>query len=79
MSELEWELRRIPTPSALRAPGISPPRRGAVAEFAALEFPRESVAWVVGTHRRKKAKVAAKPEPKAPKTKQQKLDRFWGV
>ena len=49
MSENEWEPSRLPrrTLPALALPGrpASPP----IAEYLALEFPRESATWLVGS------------------------------
>lgn len=47
MTDYEWEpgrLPRTPTPKSL---GGSRYRRGPIADYLALEFPRESVAWVM--------------------------------
>jgi hypothetical protein len=52
MTEYEWEIRRIPrAPDVRHLVGHYHHRKGPIAEYAALEFPRESVTWV------------AKPDP----------------
>jgi hypothetical protein len=46
MTEYEWETERLPkAPDARWLPGYRP-RKGPLAEYALLEFPRESVTWV---------------------------------
>jgi hypothetical protein len=47
MVEYEWEVRRVPRAPEVRGPGGTRLRKGPAAEYAALEFPGESVAWVV--------------------------------
>jgi hypothetical protein len=47
MTEYEWEVGRVPRAPDARGLGGHRSRKGPVAEYAALEFPRESVAWVL--------------------------------
>jgi hypothetical protein len=47
MTEYEWEVGRIPRAPDGRGLGGFRSRKGPIAEYAALEFPRESVAWVL--------------------------------
>jgi len=49
MTEYEWEVGRIPRAPDAKGLGGFRSRRSAIAEYVALEFPRESVAWVVNT------------------------------
>ncbi|MGP8016467.1 MAG: hypothetical protein ACLQNF_00210 [Thermoplasmata archaeon] len=49
MAEYEWEVRRVPRATDVRSLGGFHVRKGPVAEYAALEFPRESVTWVGNT------------------------------
>jgi hypothetical protein len=49
MTDYEWEVGRMPRPRDERGPGGHHHRKGPVAEYAALEFPRESVTWVVNS------------------------------
>jgi len=49
MTEYEWEIGRTPRMPDVKGLGGFRFRRGPVAEYVALEFPRESVAWVVKT------------------------------
>jgi hypothetical protein len=56
MVEYEWELGRLPRAPYARNFGVSRPRRSAIAEYIALEFPREEVAWVVNTERDRELK-----------------------
>ena len=47
MSEYEWEPRRVPRPSRAEIHGSYQRRTHEIAQFVALEHPRESVAWVL--------------------------------
>lgn len=47
MSDYEWEGERIPRVRGVWEAGHRPSRRSSIGEFVALEFPRESAAWVV--------------------------------
>ena len=47
MTDYEWEVGRMPKPRDERGPGGHHHRKGAVAVYAALEFPRESITWIV--------------------------------
>jgi hypothetical protein len=47
MPEYEWEANRFPRPAKVAGVGGFRFGWGPVAEYAALEFPRESLAWVV--------------------------------
>jgi hypothetical protein len=51
MTEYEWEIGRLPRANDPRHRGVFRDRRSAVAEYVALEFPREGVAWVVNAER----------------------------
>ena len=76
MSEYEWEVRRVPRVRDERGLGGHRHRSGPIAEFAALEFPRESITWVMNTRHgleaarsptnRSKATKSAKEEPGRP-------------
>ena len=74
MSEYEWEAGRLPKPMYGRTVSGVHQRRHPIADYIALEFPRESVTWVTnpsaGSHeptanpgRRAKPKVAKKDSP----------------
>jgi hypothetical protein len=56
MVEYEWEVGRLPRAPSARSLAVSRFRRSAVAQYAALEFPREGVAWVVNTERDREQK-----------------------
>jgi hypothetical protein len=47
MTEYEWETRRIPRPPTAELLANYRPHYRAVAEFAALEHPREHVGWIL--------------------------------
>ncbi len=47
MTEYEWEVGRIPRGPDAGLFGARRPRKEPIAEYVALEFPRESVTWVV--------------------------------
>jgi hypothetical protein len=49
MADYEWEVRRVPRAADLNMLERSRLRRSPVGEYAALEFPRESLTWVVRT------------------------------
>jgi len=49
MTEYEWEVGRIPRAPDARDLGGFRSRRGPIAEYVALEFPLESVTWVVNS------------------------------
>ena len=54
MTEYEWERARVPTPARPPAPEAARTRPAAVAEYVALEYPRESVTWFLHLHLRTK-------------------------
>ncbi len=47
MSDLDWEPRRVPIERAGAGDGPARRRAGPVGQYVGLEFPRESVTWVV--------------------------------
>jgi hypothetical protein len=47
MSEYEWEQSRVPRRSKPEFLGMYHPRPHEVEQYAALEHPRESVAWLL--------------------------------
>ncbi len=49
MTEYEWEVGRYPRAPEARVLGGHRVRKGPIAEYVALEFPRESVAWVANS------------------------------
>jgi len=55
MSEYEWETRRVPKPPKVELFANYRPHHRAVAEFAALEHPREHVGWILKQHSRSKS------------------------
>jgi len=55
MSDYEWEPRRVPRPPKAELLANYRPHYRAVAEFAALEHPRESVGWILKLHARSKS------------------------
>jgi len=50
MTDYEWEPRRVPRPARTDYLANYHPRHRAVAEFVALEHPREHVGWVLKQH-----------------------------
>jgi hypothetical protein len=54
MTEYEWERARVPAPARPPALGAARPRPPPVAEYVALEYPRESVTWFLHLHLRAK-------------------------
>jgi hypothetical protein len=56
MVEYEWEVGRLPRAPSTRSLAVSRLRRSEIAQYAALEFPREGVAWVVNTERDREQK-----------------------
>ena len=67
MSEYEWETRRVPRTTRPEMWGANRPRAREVAEFLALEHPRESVAWVLRQHSESKPKAVLPLSSPAPK------------
>jgi len=65
MSGFEWEIRRIPRASGHLGIGLSRPRPGPIAEYVALEFPRETVTWVLNarSHDLQEASRADEADP----------------
>ena len=61
MSEYEWEARRVPRTNRPEPWSAYRPRAREVAEFLALEHPREHVAWVLKLHAQK-LPTTVKPE-----------------
>lgn len=51
MSEFEWESRRVPKARVGAGYGLFHLRLGPVGEYVSLEFPRESVSWVLDPSR----------------------------
>ena len=49
MSEEEWEPVRVPRTPVRPPHGASRKDRDGIERYAALEFPRESVAWLLGS------------------------------
>lgn len=47
MSEYDWETGRAPRPTSAEFLATLRPHHRAIAEYAALEHPRESLAWVL--------------------------------
>jgi len=71
MSEYEWEIGRFPRAPDGRILGGHRSRNGPVAEYVALEFPRESVTWVanpVPSHVRERP-ATAPPKGSQPGTR----------
>ena len=62
MGEYEWDLER-PARRIPRRVGETGRRSTAVDEFAALEFPKESVAWVANPDPEHRPKRAARQTP----------------
>ena len=61
MSDYEWEPRRVPRPPKAELLANYRPHYRAVAEFAALEHPRESVGWILRLHARSKSRSPTDP------------------
>ena len=69
MSDYEWEERRTPRTNRPGILGLYRPRAREIAEFVALEHPRESVGWVLRQHAQaapeRSRERRAKPEPRS--------------
>jgi len=59
MTDYEWEPRRVPRPPKTELLANYRPHYRAVAEFAALEHPRESVGWILKQHARSTSSAPA--------------------
>jgi hypothetical protein len=70
MTEYEWEVGRVPRAPVAKSLGGSHPRRNPLAEYVALEFPRESITWVVSSE--------AGRESKGPTVSLSKVTKFLG-
>ena len=71
MSDYEWEARRVPRTTRPEPWSAVRPRAREVAEFLALEHPREHVAWVLKQHAQKqpgtvKPELPPASKPRAP-------------
>lgn len=77
MTDEEWTRERVPPPIGL--PGDGGRRRGrrGIEEFAAIEFPRENVAWILRTAEVSADRAVAKEEKRAerPTTRSRKSSR----
>jgi hypothetical protein len=70
MSEYEWETPRVPRVKGGSGGGLSPRASRPIDHYVALEFPRESAAWVLGgpmteertTERAPSARAKGRPE-----------------
>jgi hypothetical protein len=60
MTEYEWEPRRVPRPTKTEFLANYHPHVREVAEFAALEHPREHVGWLLKQH--SEAKIRQRPQ-----------------
>ena len=56
MTEYEWEPRRVPRPISPQFLADHHRRAREVAEFVALEHPREHVGWILRQHAQSKAR-----------------------
>lgn len=65
MTEYEWETRRVPKAFDARAIWQHRSRNARVAEYVALEFPRETVASVVRQDLDRLEKSVERESPKA--------------
>lgn len=79
MSEDEWERGRSPISPNERGRRGAAARQSAVAEYTALEFPWESVAWVVNSQAHPKPAGRAKGRSKNERSAKEPADLFWGV
>ena len=57
MTEYEWDPPRVPRARLTRSPDSLRPVTGPVAEYVALEFPRESVTWLLAPRSREDATI----------------------
>lgn len=65
MTEYEWEIGRVPRAPYARGPEGPPARKGPIADYVALEFPRESYHWVLNTERDRGSQRSATARSKA--------------
>jgi hypothetical protein len=75
MTEYEWEVGRLPRASDARGLGGFRFRKGPIGEYVALEFPRESMTWVLNTERDREPKRSAIARFKATKSVKRKSDQ----
>ncbi len=57
MTEYEWDAPRVPRARLPRSPDSLRPETSPVAEYVALEFPRESVTWLLAPRSRGDAAI----------------------
>jgi hypothetical protein len=58
MTEYEWEPRRVPRPNSPQFLADHHRRAREVAEFLALEHPREHVGWILRQHAQSRTRPA---------------------
>jgi len=68
MTEYEWEPRRVPRPVRPEIHGSYQRRAHEIAQFVALEHPRESVAWVMKANPSPKFRLPSLKRSRASKT-----------